>query len=159
MLVSFIKKSWEVCTKQKSWLELYWKRNPSDKYVVYRKTSYFAWAERGKRYLKRILSLFLSYQKENPFQKLLQILEPGLVTIPLTWTGTTSNLHGLQQSESLFCEILTENNLRKEEFLKLNEADPKKFFSVTIKKKRQLFPLAGWQRNWTWKALVMWVSF
>jgi transposase len=54
------------------------------KYVVYRKTSYFAWAERGERYLERMLSLFLTYQKENPFQKLLQILEPGLVPIPLT---------------------------------------------------------------------------
>lgn len=54
------------------------------KYVVYRKTSYFAWAERGERHLERMLSLFLTYQKENPFQKLLQILEPGLVDVPLT---------------------------------------------------------------------------
>lgn len=53
------------------------------KYVIYRKTSYFAWAERGERYLERMLSLFLTYQKENPFQKLLQILEPGLVPVPL----------------------------------------------------------------------------
>ena len=27
------------------------------KYVVYRKTSYFTWAERGERYIERMLSL------------------------------------------------------------------------------------------------------
>ena len=54
------------------------------KYVIYRKTSYFAWAERGERYIERMLSLFLTYQKEKPFQKLLQILEPNLVPVPLT---------------------------------------------------------------------------
>lgn len=42
------------------------------KYVVYRKTAYFTRAERGERYLERMLSLFLIYRKkESPFQKLL----------------------------------------------------------------------------------------
>ena len=53
------------------------------KYVIYRKTSYFAWSERGERYIERMLSLFLTYQKDNPFQKLLQILTPAPALIPL----------------------------------------------------------------------------
>lgn len=54
------------------------------KYVVYRKTSYFAWAERGERYIERMLSLFLTHQNKNTCQKLLKILEPRLVAVPLT---------------------------------------------------------------------------
>ena len=53
------------------------------KYVVYRKTSYFTWAERGERYIERMLSLFLTHQKENPFQKLLQLLVPATLPVPL----------------------------------------------------------------------------
>jgi len=53
------------------------------KYVVYRKTSYFTWAERGERYIERMLSLFLTHQKENPFQKLLQLLVPDTAPVPL----------------------------------------------------------------------------
>ena len=52
------------------------------KYVLYRKTSYFTWAERGERYIERMLSLFLTHQKENPFQKLLQLLTPTAASVP-----------------------------------------------------------------------------
>jgi hypothetical protein len=53
------------------------------KYVIYRKTSYFAWSERSERDIERMLSLFLTYQKDSPFQKLLQILKPAPALIPL----------------------------------------------------------------------------
>ena len=53
------------------------------KYVLYRKTSCFTWAERGKRYIERMLSLFLTHQKENPFQKLLQLLVPATLPVSL----------------------------------------------------------------------------
>ena len=53
------------------------------KYVVYRKTSYFAWAERGEKYIERMLSLFLTYQRDNPCQKLLQLLMPATASVPL----------------------------------------------------------------------------
>jgi len=45
-------------------------------YVVYRKNSYFTKAERGERFLERLISLYMTWkqQTQNPFQKLLGVL-------------------------------------------------------------------------------------
>lgn len=45
-------------------------------FVIYRKVSYFTQSERGKRFLERIISLYLTwrYRNLNPFQNLLSIV-------------------------------------------------------------------------------------
>ena len=44
------------------------------KYVTYRKTSLFSWASWGERFIERMMSIYLSFSKTNPFQLFYNIL-------------------------------------------------------------------------------------
>ena len=45
-------------------------------YVIYRKTSYFTQSERGNRFLERLISLYLTWKKQNisPHNQLLKLV-------------------------------------------------------------------------------------